>query len=496
MQTTVGVVGAGLTGLVSAYELRKRLGPNARIVLIDVADRIGGKLKTVASDEGPIEVGAEAFLAFRKDAVKFFTDIGLADQLVEPSSLPSMLYVGDSLHALPRNTVMGIPASPEGLGNLLDQQTLDQIAVEGDPEQIPPLQWIPGDDVLLGPLIEHRLGRQVVDRIVSPLLGGVYSTSADDLGLRATVPQLAHALDELATLGKPVSVTAAAAQVLEQRKQAAQARLASEDTQESSDESSADAKKEKPAPIFLTFRDGYQVVYDRLLELAAPELVLNTEVTGMTQVGDDGNRRWQLAADAAALDSVQFDAMVLASPAPATAKILENVSKDASSLISSVDLASSAVVAMRFDSDENLPNINGVLVAADADLDAKAFTLSSRKWPHLHERGGAIVRASFGRFGDDSLVKLDDEELVSKARADLETATGFNAAPVETYVQRWWGGLPRYNVGHADLMGFADQELAAFDTVAVAGAWHSSPGVPACIADAKVAVSKIIEAVL
>lgn len=471
---TVAVVGAGLTGLTAARQLRRGLGPGARILLFDSAGEIGGKLRTVDSATGPLEVGAEAYLGFRRDATEFFTELGLADELVEPSGLPSVIVAGGERHAMPRSTVMGVPASSEGLGGLLSAETLERIDAEGDPERTAPMHWVQGDDVNLGQLVEARLGREVVDHLVSPLLGGVYSTLADDLGLRATVPQLAQALDSMAALGGPVSLTAAAASVLEGRKKMSEARLASTSVR---------------APIFLTFRNGYRRAYDALLREAAPELRLSTEVTRVTRE-DTGFT--VTARGASGTERFDVDAVLLAAPAPVTGALLREVAPEAGELIGGIDLASSAVVAMRFDTDEGLPEYSGILIAADEPVDAKAFTFSSRKWPHLGDRGGAVVRASFGRFGDDSLVHEGDDALLAKARRDLRSITGFAAEPAEVMVQRWWGGLPRYGVGHGQLMEFADADLAEVPRVAAAGAWHRGPGVPACIADAKAAAATII----
>ncbi|MFC3850734.1 protoporphyrinogen oxidase [Corynebacterium hansenii] len=468
---TVVVAGAGLTGLVAAHQLRRGLGPAARIIVADPDDRVGGKLRTVDTDEGPIEVGAEAYLGFRADATEFFEALGLGDELVEPSGMPSTIFAAGELRAMPRTTVMGVPASSRGLEGLLSDDTCARIDAEGDPAATAPLHWVHGDDVNLGQLVESRLGREVVDHLVSPLLGGVYSCLADDLGLRATVPQLAGALDAMTAVGEPVSLTAAAQRVLDQRAEANEARLASGAVS---------------APIFRTFRNGYRKVYDALVEQAAPELVLGAGVEKLSDA--DGGKEVTLS-DGRVLHA---DAVVLAAPAPVTGALLSEVAPDAADIIGGIDLASSAVVAMRFATDEGLPEYSGILVAADAGMDAKAFTFSSRKWPHLGERGGAIVRGSFGRFGDDSLVKLSDGELTAKALADLETLTGFAAEPAEVIVQRWWGGIPRYGVGHGDLMRFADAALDDVPRVAAAGAWHRGPGIPACLTDAKAAAAKII----
>ncbi|MDO5731685.1 protoporphyrinogen oxidase [Corynebacterium sphenisci] len=473
--STVIVLGAGVTGLTAAHRLRTRLGADARIIVADPADRVGGKLRTVDSGAGPVEVGAEAYLAFREDATGFFESLGLGGELVTPSGLPSALYVDGALRAMPRNTVMGVPAAAEDLADLVSAGCAERIRAEAAVEEVAPMHWVPGDDCNLGQLVAARLGQEVADHVVSPLLGGVYSTLADDLGLRATVPQLAGALDDLARAGGPVTLTGAAKAVLDARRAKSEPRVAS-------------TAPAKPAPVFRTFAGGFRLLLDALVREAAAELRLGAAPGPVARV--DGGYEVPGVGRA--------DGVVLAAPAPATGRLLAGLAPDAAEIIAGVDLASSAVVALRFDTDAGLPANSGILVAADAGLDAKAFTFSSRKWPHLGARGGALIRASFGRFDDDSLVHEDDDRLVELALRDLRRVTGFTAEPVETLVQRWWGGLPRYGVGHTELMDVADAALAdpALAGVAAAGAWHRGPGIPACLADGRRAADEVAEAVL
>ena len=121
----VGIIGAGLAGLVAAYETHKLL-PQATIKIYEAEDRIGGKLRTVAFEHGPVDMGAEAYLAKAQHATDFFTELGLADRLREPSGMPSMLYLPDGngeLKPLPRGTLMGIPAAAESVAHLVDEAT-------------------------------------------------------------------------------------------------------------------------------------------------------------------------------------------------------------------------------------------------------------------------------------------------------------------------------------------------------------------------------------
>ncbi len=161
-----------------------------------------------------------------------------------------------------------------------------------------------------------------------------------------------------------------------------------------------------------------------------------------------------------------------------------------------MQLADSAVVGMRFASDEGLPDNSGVLVAADQEgVHAKAFTFSSKKWPHLGERGGALVRASFGRFGDTIARDTDEDTLVDWALDDLQTTTGFDgraAGLEEIYVQRWLGGLPRYDENHIATVRKVFSLIDDVPGLALTGAWAGGVGVPAVITHAKETVAGML----
>ena len=515
--TRCAIIGAGLAGLTAAYQLRQEL-PSAQIDVWEGAERIGGKLHTVPFDGGPVDMGAEAFLARRDDAHEFFAELGLADEIVYPSALRPLLYSQETTHALPTAGVMGIPATGQAVAGLVSPETVKSIDAEAQRESI---AWELGGDQSLGLLVRDRYGDEVVDRCVSALLGGVYSCAADDLGVRATVPALANALDELVREGGPVTLSAAVAKVLAAGQNAA------------SPQTSSGAK---PAPVFGTFRNGYATLYERLAQASDAEIYLETFVTGIAevpssevsssegashsgatssdQVGSDAQQSdsatLQSASAAATryrllglgVDETLYDAVLVAAPAPMAARILKSLpgpTAKAAEIMSSIKLASSAVVGLRFASDVDpagnaLPENSGILVAADQPgVTAKAFTLSSRKWPHLAERG-AIVRASFGRFGDDAITRAPEDELVDYALDDLAALTGFDgraAGVEEIYTQRWFGGLPRYDHTHTETVQRAEEVLAGVDRIAVTGAWAGGVGVPAVIAHARKAAQSL-----
>lgn len=443
----VAVVGGGITGLTAAYRLRSTLGPDAVVTVVEESDRLGGTLRTVHLEDGPLDVGAEAFIGRRPEIPALMDELGLASQLVHPAGKRPLIYSQNALHPLPGGTLMGIPASASSVVGLVDDATVR--AIEAEPET--PLQWNRNTDVSVAELVGGRFGEQVLHRSVDPLLGGVYSGLSASIGVRAAIPTLAAALDDSAT-----SLTAAVAAAI---------------------------PPPSAGPVFGALRDGYGVLIDALVAAADARMVLGTAVTSLRRTPGG----WDV-------DPIgEVDAVVLAVPAPALATILSAAVPEASAAAADIELASAAVVAMALPSDAELPDNSGVLVATDAGLETKAFTLSSRKWGHLADRSVSLVRASLGRFGDTRALDWTDDTLIDVARQDLRRVTGIEIDPSSSVVQRWRGGLPQYAPGHLDRVAAIFSAVEDVDGVAVAGAWSNGVGVPACVASATRAAAAICE---
>ncbi|MFC8046957.1 protoporphyrinogen oxidase [Nocardia sp. NPDC057353] len=440
----IAVAGGGISGLVAAYRLRTLLGAAARITVLEASPRVGGVLHTGELAGGPVDLGAEAFVGRRPEVPALLAELGLDDQLVTPSGLRPLVWAGGRAHALPERTLMGIPSSAETLRGLVDAAGLERVRTE--PER--PLEWVAGGDVDVYSLVAERFGAQVAERSVDPLLGGVYAGSSRSIGVRAALPQLAAALDRGAA-----SLTAAVTSVL---------------------------PPPSTAPVFGGLRDGYRVLLDALAARAGADIRTGAAVRSLART----EHGW-------VLDPIgEVDAVVLATPAPVTARLLAPVAPEASAAAGAVELSSSVVVALSLPGDTALPENSGVLIATGEGLRAKAFTLSSRKWPHLAARGGALVRASFGRFGDPGPLSWTDEELVAAAVEDLGLVTGVPIVPDGFAVQRWPGGLAQYAPGHTERIAALESGVADLPGLAVAGAYLHGVGVPACVASGTAAATR------
>jgi protoporphyrinogen/coproporphyrinogen III oxidase len=465
----VAVVGGGISGLTAAHRLRTLLGPAAEVVVLEQRDRVGGVLRTVDLAGVPYDVGAEAFLWRRPELRELLDELGLAGEVVHPAGAAASVRAGGVTVPLPTGTLLGVPTSAARLDGVLSAAGSAAARAERDR----PIDWATGGDVALGGLLRERFGDELADRLADPLLGGVYAGRVDALGLRATVPALAAALDA----GAP-SVTAAADRAT---------------APPSASPGSVHGELRVPAqpPVFGALRGGYAVLVDALA--TGVDVRLSTTVRALNRLA--GGWRLVLGPDQGVLD---VDAVVLAVPAPAVARLLAEVVPTVTTAAGEIELASSVVVALAYREGDatRLPATSGVLVAAGEPVSIKAATHSSRKWPHLTASatdGLVRLRASLGRFGEEATLQVDDAELVARARADLATLTGITAAPVAVHVQRWGGGLPQYGVGHVDRVRTIDDAVAGVPGLAVAGAALHGVGVPACVGTARAAAERVAE---
>jgi oxygen-dependent protoporphyrinogen oxidase len=451
----VAVVGGGVSGLAAAHRLRTLL-PTARVTVLEQRDRLGGVLRTVDLAGVAYDVGAEAFLARRPEVPALLDELGLGGELVTPGPATPTVRAGGATVPLPPGTLLGVPTAAARLARILSPDGARAAAAE----RARPLRWEPGGDAALGALLRDRFGDELTDRLVDPLLGGVYAGRVDALGLRATLPALAAALD-----GGAPSLTAAADRAVRGEPPAVPA-----------------------SPVFGALRRGYATLVDALA--ATAEVRLSTTVRALHR--RPGGWRLVLGPGQGVRDA---DAVVLAVPAPAVARLLAAVAPAAARAAGGIELASSVVVALAYrEADVALPPTSGVLVAAGEPLAIKAATHSSCKWPHLAPRatdGLVRLRASLGRFGEAATLQVDDAELVARVRADLAALTGTTAAPVAVRVQRWGGGLPQYAVGHLDRVAAIEAAVAALPGLAVAGAALHGVGVPACVATARAAAERV-----
>lgn len=453
----VAVIGAGVSGLAAATEIA-RLRPDAEVVVYEQSATVGGKLRSATLAGHPVDVGAEAMLARRPEGLEFIDAAGLAAERVDPLTTSAGVWSAAGLRPIPSGTVMGVPGDVDAArrSGVFTAATVDQLAAEEHTPHDPVTE-----DVAVGRLVAQRLGAEVVDRLVDPLLGGVYAGRADRLSLRATVPALAR---ELANGGSLVAAAARAASGSAHTNAAA-------------------------APVFTSVQGGLGRVPGALVEHAAFTVRTSTAVRAIRRTGTGFTLAIGPRPDAV---EVSVDAVVIAVPAVKAAALVGDLAPAAAAELAAIDTASVAIVSIAVPTaGVTLPPGSGLLVPAGAPSLVKGVTISSQKWPGA-PADLAFIRASIGRFRDEGVLQRDDAELAARAVTDLGVLLGADLRPVDVLVTRWGGALPQYEVGHVERVERIRSSVATVPGLAVAGASYDGVGIPACVASGRAAAGQAV----
>lgn len=457
----IAVVGGGIAGLAAARALLVSR-PGVRVIVLEGAAQVGGKLRGGELAGRAVDLGAEAILNRRPEGVSLAREVGLGPGLTHPVASGAGIWSRGRLRPIPPS-ILGIPAEPDAVAasGVLSESGVARLRAE---ESLPPLQLT--EDVAVGELVAERLGDEVRDRLVEPLLGGVYAGRADRISLQAAVPALAPAVQKCGSLLA-----------------AARAMLAA----------SAGSRGPRP-PVFAGLDGGVA----RLAEATAEDVrrrggTLQCRAT-VRELARSGGR-WQLTIGSAAdPETLVADAVVLATPAAPTARLLREVAPAAAADLGGIGYASVAVVSLALRPTEPASLAGtGYLVPPVEQRTVKGVTFASRKWGWL---GGDLemVRCSVGRVGEEEALQREDAELVATALQELGEVTGIRAELVDSSVTRWGGALPQYAVGHVARVGRIRAVVAGVPGLAVCGAAYDGVGIPACIASAELAAARVLAA--
>ncbi|WP_110182171.1 protoporphyrinogen oxidase [Nocardioides solisilvae] len=447
----VVVVGAGIAGLAAA---RLLVAAGREVVVLEGSPEVGGKLRRAPVAGVPVDVGAEAMLNRRPEGVELAREVGLPVE--HPTVASSRIWTRGALRPLPRS-LMGVPLdldalaasgvlSDAGLARVRQEPSLPPTAVEGD--------------VSVGDLVAARFGDEVVDRLVEPLLGGVYAGHARRLSARASVPQLVAFAERGSLLEQGAAIPTT-----------------------------------YDLPVFAGIPGGM----GRLPAALAEGLDVRTGQT-VRELLPTPTGFALTVGPTTAPRLVEASAVLLATPAAPTARLLADLAPGAAAELAGIEHASMAVVTFAFRAADvavlEASGSSGFLVPPVDGRRIKASTFSFAKWGWVRAAGAAEgvvhLRTSLGRHGEEVALQASDAELVAWSLAELADATGLRAVPVDTHVQRWGGGLPQYAVGHLDRVARVRAALPA--GVAVAGAAYDGVGIPAVVASARLAVARLLAA--
>jgi oxygen-dependent protoporphyrinogen oxidase len=461
----VVIVGGGITGLAAAFYMQKEArekGLALDVLLVEASNRLGGKIQTIRRDGFIIERGPDSFLIRKKSIGILAEDLGIEDELVKNATGQAYIFVNGKLHPIPAGSVMGIPTQ---VGPFLKTELFSltgKLRAAGD--LIMP-RSANSDDQSLGSFFRRRLGGEVVENLIEPLLSGVYSGDIDQMSLKSTYPQFYEVEKKHRSLilgmkksrPKPVPVK--------------------------------DGLPAKREGVFHTFKNGLETLVEAIEEKLEPNSVLKgVRVDSIKRVDNKNvlqlNDGQIIEADAVILTTGHKMASDLFAP--------HGLLRD----LGGIPTTSVATVALAFPEEAVVQDEEGTgfLVSRTGDFSITACTWTHRKWPTSTPKGKVLIRAFVGRIGDETIVDLPDAEIEKIVLTDLKRIIDIKGKPDFTVITRWKNDRPQYRVGHQERIEAARAEIQSeFPLVKLVGASYDGVGLPDCVDQGKAAVEEIIE---
>jgi len=448
------VVGGGVAGLAAARRLETLL-PDVEIVLLERDAQLGGKVRTERADGFVIEAAPDSFLARKERGIGLCEELGLGEELVgrRPENERTYVRQGQKLHRLPSGLTGMILTDLVALteSTLLSAAGKERLAAEVDIPSMPA-----GDDESIASFVSRRLGREAYERLVEPLMTGIYGGDGEQLSLRATFPglrtlELEHGSVIRGLLAQPRSV----------------------------------------GTPFMSLRGGMDRLVTALVHgLRRTELRTGRSV-GSIRARAGGGYVVELSNG----DAPVADAVVLAAPAFAAADLLSELDEELATAHGEIPYASSAIVTLAFRAEDVSSPLDGFgyVVPRSEHADVLACTWTSQKWAERAPDGTVLLRVYAGRFGGRDVTEDTDAALLELGRAEVRLV-GIDAEPLLARVHRWPRGMPQYVLGHTDRLERIDAALEEHPGIAVAGAAYRGVGIPDCIRSGEDAAESVVRA--
>jgi len=467
----VVVIGGGLSGLTAAYRIAGR-GRDARrpveVVLLEGKDRTGGVIWTDRVDGFTLEGGPDSFITNKPWAVDLCKSLGLADDLIgtDPRHRRSFVVRDGRLLPVPEGFVL---MAPSRIGPMLTspvlslkgklRMLLDLVKPRGDQE---------GDESLAS-FVKRRLGREAFERLVQPLVGGIYTADPNELSVRATLPQFLTMEKNHGSL------------ILGAMRQARQSRWA---------EKNASGAR---YGMFVTPADGMDTLTGAL-EAALPPGSVRTGTAVRRVSRGTGASPWVVEL----LDGppIEADAVVLATEAHASARLLDTVDPGLALQLRAIPYASSVIVNVAYPRDRVAHPLDGfgAVVPAVEKRSILAVSFSSVKFPRRAPAGTVLMRVFVGGATQPELFDRDDEEIKSLVRAELYELLGARGEPLLVEVGRHPRAMPQYTLGHLDRVAAIRRQAAMHPRLILAGNAFEGVGIPDAVRAAEQAADSALSA--
>ncbi|MDA8234854.1 MAG: protoporphyrinogen oxidase [Clostridia bacterium] len=462
------IIGGGMTGLAAAYTLEEKARGKVDYLLIEQENRLGGKIHTAKEDGFVLEGGPDCFLSEKPQVAQLSEKLGIEDRLLpsHEASKGSSVFTGGRLHKLPEGLMLMVPTKimPFAFSSLISWPGKIRMAMD---------LFIPrrkgNQDESLGSFVTRRLGREALDKIAEPLIGGIHSGDPEQMSLKASFPRFLQMEEKYGSLIRAM---------LSARKNAP------------SRPQPTPGKVEKT--YFMSFKGGMGELIETVVDrLDKSKLLLGQTVTGVKK-REDGKYFVFIQGQ----DPLEADAIIVATPANVAADILREVDDIITGKLQEIPYVSSATVSLAYRRTDVKTDLNsfGFVIPRKENRKIMAVTYSSTKW-HKHRTPNdeyVLVRAFVGGPGNQELVTIDDEKMLKMVQSEVKEIMGIDAKPVRTKIFRWVKGMPQYTMGHLERMEEVEKQLSKYPGLYIVGGSYRGVGISNCIGEGSGAAEKAL----
>jgi oxygen-dependent protoporphyrinogen oxidase len=466
----IAVLGGGITGLAAAHRIAE-LAPGIQCKLFERANRVGGVLQTVRRDGFLVEKSADNFITNVPWATELAGRLEMAGDLLPTSetSRRALVVKDGALYPIPEGFMV---LAPKRIWPILTTPLLSPLGkARMMMEAIVPSRTSDADESLAS-FSRRRFGNEAYERLIQPLVGGIYTADPEKLSMRAALETYARMETEHGSL---IAATLATRNQNKDVSQGSGARYG----------------------LFMAPREGMSSLTDAL----AAKLPTNTihRNTSASAVRREPNGKWRvtLAEVGQGIREEIFDAVIVALPAPAAAQLLRAADDGLASELEKIPYAGTSIVVLGFPQQqiERLPDCFGLVVPLREQRTILAASISSQKYPGRAPRGQVLIRAFLGGACQPQYNELTDQQLITTARKELRDLIGAFGEPSLTEVVRWPSAMPQYHVGHVELVNGIRGRLAKLRGLFLAGNAYQGVGVPQCIRSGEDSARAAIELV-
>lgn len=461
------IIGGGISGLATAYSLEERAereGKSVSITLLEKKNQIGGNILTERVGDFLIEGGPDCFLSEKPWAIELTEKLGISDKLLctnDDFRKTFVLYKG-LLRELPEGVILMIPT------RLIPLIKSDLISFTGKLRMAMEL-FIPKKksikDESLSQFVRRRLGGDVLNKIAEPLVAGIHAGNPDTMSVRSTFPKFVQMEEEYGSLIKAMLA----------RKKLVNA-------------NSQGGKKPKYT-MFMALKDGLSEMPATIVKnLKMTKILINREVAGV-------EKRDVFKISLKNGEVLDADAVVFASPAYETARILRGLDTSISDILNKIPYVSTATVSLAYKKNSISHPMNGFgfVIPKLEKRKIMAATWVSRKFSYRAPDDSVLIRCFVGGNHNEGLVFLDEREMTKMVKDELKDIMGITAEPLFTRIYRWEKAMPQYTIGHDERLSTLNQILSNHSGIFITGSAYRGIGISGCVYDADITAESAIK---